>query len=50
MAVLAVLIPIFFLPASPELVHRLRLVGISVIIPKSDVDDGVSLYFPSASD
>ena len=46
MAVLTVLILIFPLPKIQELIYWLILVGIGVIIPKSDIDDGVSLDFP----
>ena len=44
------LVLILLLPTSQELIHWPMLVGIRAIIAKSDVDDGVSLYFPSASD
>ena len=46
MAVFTIIILLFLLPTTQELIHWLILVGIRVSITKYDVDYGVSIDFP----
>ena len=49
MAVVTIIIIILLIPIIQELIHWIILVGIHISIFKLDVDDGVSLALPQAT-